>query len=85
MAFGDTFGYCKVHGQQWRYNVLFRSQDHDLSHGIHVADGVPNNNYSGSPVWTTGLSKQVVNTIHKAGHETGIIPTPASRSAEPST
>ena len=54
MAFGDTFGYCAVHGQQWRYNVLFRSQDHDLSHGIHVADGVPNNPYSGSPVWAPG-------------------------------
>jgi hypothetical protein len=77
MAFGDTFGYCAMHGQQWRYNVLFRSQDHDLSHGIHVADGVPNNPYSGSPVWAPGLSKQVLNSIHKAGHETGIIPTAA--------
>jgi hypothetical protein len=47
MAFGDTFGYCAVRGQQWRYNVLFRSQDRDLSHGIHVADGVPNNSYTG--------------------------------------
>jgi hypothetical protein len=77
MAFGDTFGYCKVRGEQWRYNTLFRSTDHDLSNGIHVADGVPNDKYSGSPVWTTGLSKQVVNTIHRAGHETGIIPTAA--------
>jgi Domain of unknown function (DUF4185) len=77
MAFGDTFGYCSVHGQQWRYNVLFRSQDRDLNQGIHVADGVPNNPYSGSPVWAPGLSKQVVNSIHKASHETGIIPTSA--------
>src|ERR1700722_9598215 len=77
MAFGDTFGYCKVHGQEWRYNTLFRSSDHDLAHGIHVADGVPNNPYSGSPVWAPGLSKQVLNSIHKAGHETGIIPTSA--------
>jgi Domain of unknown function (DUF4185) len=77
MAFGDTFGYCSVHGQQWRYNVLFRSQDRDLSHGLHVADGVPNNQYSGSPVWVPGLSKQVLNSIHKAAHETGIIPTSA--------
>jgi D-arabinan endo alpha-(1,5)-arabinofuranosidase len=77
MAFGDTFGYCKVHGQQWRYNVLFRSSDRDLSHGIHIAEGVTNDRYSGSPVWTTGLSKQVVNTIHRAAHETGIIPTAA--------
>ncbi|WP_082129394.1 DUF4185 domain-containing protein [Mycobacterium haemophilum] len=77
MAFGDSFGYCSVKGQQWRYNILFRSSDHDLSHGIHVADGVPNDRYSGSPVWTTGLAKQVVNTIHRAPHETGIIPTAA--------
>src|ERR1700761_3390157 len=77
MAFGDTFGYCSVHGQQWRYNVLFRSQDRDLSHGLHVTDGVPNDRYSGSPVWAPGLSKQVLNSIHKAGHETGIIPTSA--------
>src|SRR5271155_4957675 len=77
MAFGDTFGYCSVHGQQWRYNTLFRSSDHDLSHGIHVANGVPNDRYSGSPVWTTGLSKQVVYSIHRAPNETGIIPTAA--------
>ena len=24
MAFGDTYGYCSVRGQQWRYNTLFR-------------------------------------------------------------
>ncbi|WP_243633048.1 DUF4185 domain-containing protein [Mycobacterium uberis] len=77
MAFGDSFGYCTVKGQQRRYNILFRSSDHDLSHGIRVADGVPNDKYSGSPVWTTGLAKQVVNTIHRAPHEAGIIPTAA--------
>jgi hypothetical protein len=77
MAFGDTFGYCAVHGQQWRYNTLFRSQDRDLSHGIHVADGVPNDRYSGSPLWAPGLSKQVLNSIHRAPQETGIIPTAA--------
>src|SRR6476659_6632947 len=27
MAFGDTYGYCGVRGQQWRYNTLMRSQD----------------------------------------------------------
>ncbi len=77
MAFGDTFGYCAVHGQQWRYNTLFRSQDRDLSDGIQVADGVPNNKYSGSPVWAPGLSKQVVNSIKRAPQETGVIPTSA--------
>jgi Domain of unknown function (DUF4185) len=75
MAFGDTFGYCKVHGQQWRYNTMFRSNDHDLAHGIHIAPGTPNDKYSGSPVWASGLSKQLVNSIHRAPEETGIIPT----------
>ncbi len=77
MAFGDTFGYCAVHGQQWRYNTLFRSQDRDLSNGISVADGVPNDKYSGSPLWAPGLSKQVVNSIKRAPQETGVIPTSA--------
>ena len=31
MAFGDTYGYCGVRGQQWRYNVLFRSRDGALA------------------------------------------------------
>ncbi|MCV7402848.1 DUF4185 domain-containing protein [Mycobacterium fragae] len=75
MAFGDTFGYCAVHGQQWRYNTLFRSQDRDLSDGIQVADGVPNNRYSGSPLWAPGVSKQIISSIKRAPHETGLIPT----------
>lgn len=75
MAFGDTFGYCSVKGQQWRYNTLFRSADRNLSDGIAVAPGVVNDRYSGSPVWQTGMSKQVINSIKAAPHETGIIPT----------
>ncbi|GBE68112.1 hypothetical protein MFM001_45740 [Mycobacterium sp. MFM001] len=75
MAFGDTFGYCSVKGQQWRYNTLFRSADRNLADGIAVAPGVVNDRYSGSPVWQTGMSKQVINSIKAAPHETGIIPT----------
>ena len=77
MAFGDTFGYCKVHGQQWRYNVLFRSSDHDLSKGIHIAPGSASDRYSGSPAWQSGLSKQIINTPRVAPKETGLIPTSA--------
>ena len=75
MAFGDTFGYCRVHGQQWRYNTLFRSSDHDLSHGIHVAPGSASDKYAGSPSYPSGLSRQIINTMKRAPHETGIIPT----------
>lgn len=77
MAFGDTFGYCAVKGDQWRYNVLFRSNDHDLSHGLHVATGDPSNRYAGSPTQQPGFSRQVINSIKYAKEETGIIPTAA--------
>ena len=75
MVFGDSYGYCGVHGHQWRYNTLFRSQDHDLNNGISVAPGVVNDRYSGSPLLGPNLSKQIINTIKKAPSETGIIPT----------
>ena len=75
MAFGDTFGYCRVHGQQWRYNTLFRSSDHDLSHGIRVAPGSATDRYAGSPSYPSGLSRQIIKTMKKAPHETGLIPT----------
>ncbi|WP_310786461.1 DUF4185 domain-containing protein [Mycobacterium sp. Z3061] len=77
MAFGDTFGYCAVKGDQWRYNVLFRSNDQDLSHGLHVAAGDPSNRYAGSPTQQPGFSRQVINSIKYAREETGIIPTAA--------
>nr|WP_308213181.1 DUF4185 domain-containing protein [Mycolicibacterium confluentis] len=75
MAFGDTNGYCGIPGKQWRYNVLFRSQDGALAKTVAVPDGVVANPYSGSPVWRPGISKQIVNTIGRAPQETGIIPT----------
>lgn len=66
MAFGDTYGYCSVRGQQWRYNTLMRSQDGALSKTVAVAN---------SPQWGPGLSKQIINSTKWAGSETGIIPT----------
>jgi len=75
MAFGDTKGYCGIPGKQWRYNALMRSQDGALSKTVAVPDGVVGNRYSGSPVWRTGISKQIINSIGQAPEETGIIPT----------
>jgi hypothetical protein len=66
MAFGDTYGYCSVRGQQWRYNVLFRSQDGALSNTVDA---------SNSPLWAPGLSKQIINSLKWAPTEKGIIPT----------
>jgi hypothetical protein len=75
MAFGDSYGYCSVRGQQWRYNMLFRTQDGALSNTISVPNGVVNNQYSGSPLWAPGVSKQIINSTKWAPSETGIIPT----------
>lgn len=75
MAFGDTFGYCRVHGQQWRYNILFRSQDRDLSDGMTVTPGIPADQYSGSPVRQPNFSKQVIPGLKLARAQEGMIPT----------
>lgn len=75
MAFGDTYGYCSIRGQQWRYNMLLRSQDGALSNTIGVPNAVLANKYSGSPVWGPGLSKQIINSTKWAATEKGIIPT----------
>ena len=66
MAFGDTYGYCGVRGQQWRYNTLFRSRDGALAKTVSA---------SGSPLWSPGLSKQIINSIKFSPTEKGIIPT----------
>ena len=75
VAFGDTYGYCGIPGDQWRYNALFRTQDRQLARGIEVGPGAVGNAYSGSPVWRPNLSKQIINSIDYAPQEKGIIPT----------
>jgi hypothetical protein len=75
MAFGDTYGYCSVRGQQWRYNTLFRSQDGALSNTIAVPNGVLANSYSGSPLLRPGTSKAILPGVKWAPTEKGMIPT----------
>lgn len=77
MAFGDTFGYCRVEGQQWRQNVLFRTQDHNLSDGITVANGVPGNKYSGAPVLQSGYARPILPGVKWAPDQQGMIPSAA--------
>ena len=50
MAFGDTFGNCNTGGQQWRHNVLLRTDDDRLADGIRVPDGVAGDVHSGSVI-----------------------------------
>ncbi|MGE2724452.1 DUF4185 domain-containing protein [Mycolicibacterium pulveris] len=75
MAFGDTYGYCSVRGQQWRYNVLFRSQDGTLSNTVAVPNGVLASNYSGSPMLRPNISKAILPGVKWAPEEKGMIPT----------
>ena len=75
MAFGDTYGYCSVRGQQWRYNTLFRSQDGALSKTVAVPNAGLSNRYAGAPIWPSGMAKQVINSPKWAATERGIIPT----------
>jgi hypothetical protein len=53
MAFGDTFGLRSVPGEDWRFNVLMRSADTDLTNGVDVPDGEFGNNnmFGGMPLW----------------------------------
>lgn len=77
LAFGDTFGYCKVDGQQWRNNVLFRSQDQNLNDGILVGPGVLGNKYSGAPILQSGYARAILPGVKWAREQTGMIPTAA--------
>ncbi|CAJ1495457.1 DUF4185 domain-containing protein [[Mycobacterium] kokjensenii] len=77
MAFGDTFGYCRVPGKQWRQNVLFRTQDNNLADGITIGPGAVGNRYSGSPLRQANFSKQILPAVQLAPHQEGMIPTAA--------
>jgi hypothetical protein len=53
MAFGDTFGLRNVPGEDWRFNVLMRSADTDLTNGVDVPNGEFGNGnmFGGMPLW----------------------------------
>lgn len=75
MAFGDTFGYCRMQGQQWRHNVLFRTQDNNLADGISVGPGGIGNKYSGSPLRQANFSKQILPAVRLSPTQESMIPT----------
>ncbi|MGV0626923.1 DUF4185 domain-containing protein [Mycolicibacter minnesotensis] len=75
MAFGDSFGYCRIPGHQWRQNLLLRTQDSNLADGITVGPGVVGNKYSGSPLLQPNFSKQLLPAVKLAPSQAGMIPT----------
>ncbi|WP_244332075.1 DUF4185 domain-containing protein [Gordonia polyisoprenivorans] len=79
MAFGDTFGDCAVAGQQWRHNVLLRSNDDDFTDGVSVPDAVPGVTESGSVVGADApnFATQLIPAIGVSQVEVTTIPTAA--------
>lgn len=77
MAFGDTFGDCSLPDQQWRHNVLMRTDDADLSDGISVPDPRPGDPHGGSPVTPDApdFSRELVGSLGIDGVEITVIPT----------
>lgn len=77
MAFGDTFGNCSAPGQQWRHNVLMRTDDTDPSDGITVPDPNPGDLRGGSPVDVDSpfFSRELVGSLGIDGVEITVIPT----------
>ncbi len=67
MAFGDTMGDCSVPGDQWRSNVLFRSETPGdaLAGGIRVASAAQDQD---------GMAKSIIPRVSQPGEVT-IIPT----------
>lgn len=67
MALGDTMGDCDVAGDQWRSNILLRSDDRDLRDGMRILDAPMEDP-------ETGLAKSI---LPRTGHpaETTVIPT----------
>ncbi|QNG21128.1 DUF4185 domain-containing protein [Rhodococcus triatomae] len=54
MAFGDTVGDCDVPGDDWRSNVLFRSNDRNLADGMRI---------DSSPLDGPNHSRQVIHGL----------------------
>jgi hypothetical protein len=79
MAFGDTFGDCNVSGQEWRNNVLLRSDDNDLANGIDVPTAIPGDSGSGSVVTVEKpfYSQQLIDALDVPYVEVTDIPTTA--------
>lgn len=65
MALGDTMGDCSVDGDQWRSNILFRSDDRILADGMRIRN---------APMESPGMAKSI---LPRTGHpdETTVIPT----------
>ncbi|MEE3853529.1 DUF4185 domain-containing protein [Gordonia sp. LSe1-13] len=79
MAFGDTFGDCNALGQQWRHNVLLRTNDDRLADGIRVPDGVVGDPSSGTVIapGEPNYAQELIPSVGISAIEVTTIPTAA--------
>ena len=79
MAFGDTFGDCNAPSQQWRHNVVLRTNDKDPSNGVDIPDGIPGDVRSGASVSaaTPRFANEALPAVGVSGAEVTTIPTAA--------
>lgn len=79
LAFGDTFGDCRASGQQWRHNILFRTDDDDPGDGIRIPDARPGDANSGSVVAADAprYARELIGSLGISDLEMTTIPTAA--------
>ncbi|KAF0970645.1 DUF4185 domain-containing protein [Gordonia sp. YY1] len=78
MAFGDTFGNCNAPRQEWRHNVLLRSNDNDLADGLKVPNGVAGDINSGTVIGDRpNFAQELIPSLGISNIEVTTIPTAA--------
>ncbi|MET4164390.1 MULTISPECIES: DUF4185 domain-containing protein [Gordonia] len=79
MAFGDTFGNCNAPRQQWRHNVLLRTDDDNLANGLSVPDGRAGDVTSGSVIapGQPNYAQELIPSVGISNVEVTTIPTAA--------
>ncbi len=79
MAFGDTFGNCNAPRQEWRHNVLLRSNDNDLADGLKVPNGVAGDINSGTVIGgdRPNFAQELIPSLGISNIEVTTIPTAA--------
>ncbi|GAB2666841.1 hypothetical protein GCM10027169_31150 [Gordonia jinhuaensis] len=79
MAFGDTYGFCGAGDQQWRHNVLLRSNDTSPANGITIGNGVPGSITSGASIsgFAPNYAQNMIPSLGLNSVEITTIPTAA--------
>ncbi len=79
MAFGDTFGDCNKFGQQWRHNVLLRTNDTRYDDGVFIPNGVAGDSNSGTVIAAgePNFAQEIIPSLGLDNVEVTTVPTAA--------